>query len=242
MNEIMPFDYSGQQVRTVLIDGDPWFVAADVVDILGIGRVHDAVRGLDEDEKGTGTIRTPGGDQQVSVVNEPGLYALILRSRKPEAKAFRRWLTHTVLPEIRRTGQYGSQVPTSFAEALELAAVSQRAIEAAEAKIAADAPKVEAYEALMDAEGYYSMEAAAKILQIGRTTLFRRLRDLGIIRHGSRLPYQEYMHHFVVTATTWTSPDGETHPDYTPRVRPSGLEYLRKRLVGTQLEIAAGED
>lgn len=240
MAEVMPFSYDSREVRTAMIDGNVWFVASDVVDILGIGRVHDAIRGLDDDEKGTHTIRTPGGNQQVSVINEPGLYSLILRSRKPEAKTFRRWVTHTVIPEIRRTGQFGSQVPSSFAEALELAAAKQRAIEAAEAKIAADAPKIEAYEALMDAEGYYSMEAAAKVLGIGRNTMFRRLRELGILQYGSNLPYQRYAHHFAVTASSWTDPEGVVHPSYTTRVKPSGLDYLRKRLGEYQTELTTG--
>jgi prophage antirepressor-like protein len=100
------FRYGATDVRTVAIDGEPWFVAADVCAILEIGRVHDAVRGLDDDEKGAESIRTLGGEQSVSVINEPGLYSLILRSRKPEAKAFKRWITHEVLPAIRRTGGY----------------------------------------------------------------------------------------------------------------------------------------
>ncbi|MFC5996926.1 Bro-N domain-containing protein [Pseudonocardia hispaniensis] len=128
MNDIVPFHYGAHEVRTVEIDGEPWFVAADVCTILDIGRVHDAVRGLDDDEKGADTIRTPGGDQQVTIVNEPGLYSLILRSRKPEAKAFKRWITHEVLPAIRRTGSY-SVAPTSQLDILR-AAIDQ--IEAAQ--------------------------------------------------------------------------------------------------------------
>lgn len=240
MTDLMPFDYSGQQVRTVLVDGEAWFVASDVAAILGYRDAFNMTRRLDEDEKGTRSVSTPGGDQQVSVISEPGLYTAILGSQVPGAKAFKRWVTHTVLPEIRRTGQFGSQVPTSLAEALEFAAARQRAIEAAEAKIAADAPKVEAYDALMDAEGYYSMEAAAKVLGIGRNTLFRRLRDLGILQRGSNLPYQRYAHHFAVTASSWTDPQDNVHTSYTTRVRPSGLDYLRKRLAAEQRQVARG--
>lgn len=100
------FDFQGHEVRVVTVDGEPWWVAADVAAVLQIARVHSAVRGLDDDEKGAHTMRTPGGDQQLSIISESGLYSLILRSRKPDAKRFRRWVTHEVLPAIRRTGRY----------------------------------------------------------------------------------------------------------------------------------------
>lgn len=101
------FDYrDGRQVRTVIKDGEPWFVAKDVCEILDIGNPSMALSRLDEDEKGLSLIDTPGGPQKMAVVNEPGLYALILTSRKPEAKAFKRWITHEVIPSIRKTGAY----------------------------------------------------------------------------------------------------------------------------------------
>ncbi len=232
MQALEPFAFEGTAVRVVLRDGEPWFVAADILSILGLDRT--ALRRLDDDERGVDSVHTPGGDQQVNVVNEPGLYGLILGSRKPEAKAFKRWVTHEVLPQIRRTGQFGSQVPTSLAEALELAAIEARKIEALEAKAAEDAPKVEAYDALMDADGYYTMDATAKILGMGRVTLYRKLRELGIIQRGSTTPYQRHMHHFILTAGSWTDSKGNIHPSQTTRVRPSGLDYLRKRLSAGQ--------
>lgn len=93
-------------VRSLTIDGEPWFVAADVADALTIGRTDDAVSRLDDDEKGAATIRTPGGEQQMTVINESGLYSLILTSRKPAAKRFKKWITSEVLPSIRKTGAY----------------------------------------------------------------------------------------------------------------------------------------
>lgn len=96
------FDYKNRNVRIVLIDEKPWFVAKDVCDILEIKNVSDTLaKVLDEDEKGIETIYTLGGQQEMSIVNEPGLYSLLLRSRKPEAKDFKRWITHDVLPQIR---------------------------------------------------------------------------------------------------------------------------------------------
>ena len=109
------FQFKQQQdVRAILIDGEPWFVAADVCSALGIGNVSLAVNGradresdgLDEDERGIATVNTPSGDQQMLVVSESGLYSLIFKSRKPEAKAFKKWVTAEVLPAIRKYGMY----------------------------------------------------------------------------------------------------------------------------------------
>ena len=93
-------------VRTTVIDGEPWFVAADVCRCIDIRNNRDALTRLDDDEKGVVSTDTPGGKQDMAAVNEPGLYKLIMSSRKPEAKAFTRWITHEVLPSIRKTGKY----------------------------------------------------------------------------------------------------------------------------------------
>ena len=94
------------EIRVIMRDGEPWFVAADVCRALDINNVSDAVARLDNDEKGFVLTDTPGGKQNVSIISEPGLYALVLSSRKPEAKNFKRWVTHEVLPTIRKTGSY----------------------------------------------------------------------------------------------------------------------------------------
>lgn len=94
------------EIRTLLIDGEPWFVAADVCKALLIVNSRDALTRIDDDEKGVVSTDTLGGRQEVTIVNEPGLYALILSSRKPEAKAFKRWITHEVIPSIRKHGAY----------------------------------------------------------------------------------------------------------------------------------------
>lgn len=104
------FTFQGNEVRSLFVNGEPWWVATDATKILGYRSAGDATRWLDEDEKGTHSVRTPGGEQTVTIVNEPGMYSLILRSKLPQAKAFKRWITHEVLPAIRKTGAYG-QVP-----------------------------------------------------------------------------------------------------------------------------------
>ncbi|MFT4124426.1 MAG: phage antirepressor [Microbacteriaceae bacterium] len=230
MSALDVFRYGDMSVRTVLVDGEPWFVAADVTAVLGFANGRMAIARLDEDGVSQADITDSlGRAQRATVLNEPGIYELIMRSDKPEAKAFRRWVTHEVLPSIRRTGQFGSQVPTSLAEALELAAAEARRVEALEAKAIEDAPKVAAYDALMDADGFYTMEVVAKLGGIGRTTLFNRLRDAGVIQSGSRLPYQRYLHWFKITTSTWTDSDGVAHPSNTARVRPESLARVLEK-------------
>ncbi|PID59334.1 hypothetical protein CSB45_00945 [candidate division KSB3 bacterium] len=107
-NAVVPFQFNDQQVRTVVRDGAPWFVAKDVCGVLEINNSRKAVSGLDDDEKGVTKSDTPGGEQELSVLSESGLYTLIVRSNKPQAKPFRRWVTHEVLPSIRKNGFYGS--------------------------------------------------------------------------------------------------------------------------------------
>lgn len=109
MNEMRIFDYHGNTVRTVERDGEPWFVLKDVCAVLGIGNSRMVFDRLDDDEKGVSQIDTLGGLQNMSVINESGLYNVILRSDKPEAKPFRKWVTSEVLPTIRKTGGYGQK-------------------------------------------------------------------------------------------------------------------------------------
>lgn len=103
-------------VRSILIDGDPWFVAADVCKALEIEKTNRALSRLDDDEKGAHSVSTPGGRQRMSIISESGLYSLILGSRKPEARAFKRWITHEVIPSIRMHGAY---MTDSLLDALE---------------------------------------------------------------------------------------------------------------------------
>ena len=106
----MPVAFEGRQVRITTDEhGVAWFVAADVCAALGLGNSRQAITRLDEDERGVVSTDTPYGKQPMNAVNEPGLYSLVLSSRKPEAKRFKRWVTHEVLPAIRRTGRYAPQ-------------------------------------------------------------------------------------------------------------------------------------
>ncbi|MBQ9527067.1 MAG: phage antirepressor [Fretibacterium sp.] len=105
-NTIQAFYFERREVRVIEKDGEPWFVAKDVCEILELSDVSMAVRNLDDDEKGTNKVCTPGGEQNMIIISESGLYTLIMRSNKPEARAFRKWVTGTVLPAIRKYGAY----------------------------------------------------------------------------------------------------------------------------------------
>lgn len=112
------FVFDNVKIRTAIIDGEPWFVAKDVCEVLGIADHTTATRDLENNEKGTHSMRTLGGNQTVLIVNESGLYALIFKSRKPKAKAFRKWVTSEVLPSIRKTGGYTDMIPKDLPTAL----------------------------------------------------------------------------------------------------------------------------
>lgn len=106
MNGLQVFEYNSKEVRTVQRDGDPWWVLADVCEALELKNSRQVAKRLDADEKGVTFSYTLGGEQELTIINEPGLYTVILRSNKPEAKKFKRWITHEVLPSIRQTGAY----------------------------------------------------------------------------------------------------------------------------------------
>ena len=122
MNDLVKFEFEGRGVRTVVIEDEPWFVAKDVCEILGIANHRDAAGNLDSDERKVVGITDPiGNNQKTLIVSESGLYALIFKSRKENAKRFRKWVTAEVLPQIRKTGRYevtSLEMPKSLPEAL----------------------------------------------------------------------------------------------------------------------------
>lgn len=185
-------------VRAVTLEGEPWFVAADVCRALGIGNSRDATNKLDDDEKMTVDLTDShsgkrGGAQMITAVNEPGLYALVLSSRKPEAKAFKRWITHEVIPAIRKTGGYIAGQETMdddqlLANALMVAqrkiAERNKQLEAANEKIKADAPKVLFAETVQKAEGDILVRQLARLMNqrgydVGERRLYEILRRDG---------------------------------------------------------------
>jgi prophage antirepressor-like protein len=129
LSDIVPFTFQGAEVRTLMINDEPWWVAADVAAVLEFRMASDATRSLDEDEKGYAEVRTPGGLQRVAVINEPGLYRMIFRSRSAEAKQFQRWVAHDVLPQLRKTGHYEVAQQQAAPLAIEQAAIAKAQME-----------------------------------------------------------------------------------------------------------------
>lgn len=143
-NIIVPFNFEDHQVRVVTIDGEPWFVLTDLAKVLDIAAVGRLASRLDDGVRQTHTIQDSlGRDQKAVIVNEAGMYEVVIRSDKPEAAAFRRWITGTVLPEIRKTGGYGVQRALTPDEIVHQALqITTAKVQELEAKVAADAPKV----------------------------------------------------------------------------------------------------
>lgn len=228
----MSFGFGDHPVRVLMIDGEPWFVLADLCRALQISDISIVRRRLDDALCQIHPIEDSlGRTQNVTIVSEPGMYEVIIRSDKPGAAEFRRWITGRVLPAIRKTGSYSIapqlEGPELFARAV---LEAQAMLAAKDERIAELEPKAEFYDDLMDADGTYSFLAASKILGWGRNVMMRELRRSGVLQ-GNNLPYQRYEHHFKVTPVTYTNQKtGELVPTATTTVRPSGLEFLRKKL------------
>lgn len=250
MSNLIPFTYEGSAVRTLLIDGEPWFVLADLCKVLEIKRQPSAVaERIDNALRQTYPISdSMGRTQQAIIVSEAGMYEVVIRSDKPEATAFRRWITTEVLPSIRKTGQYGTasaleaQIPKTLPDALRAYAREVEAREAMEAYARELEPKADNYDRFMSADGTYSVGSVAKMLGLSQNKLFAELRNRGVlIAKGAmaNTPYQQYMHHFAVKAYEYTRSDGTVGSSYTTRVQPSGVDFIARKLGRTVQEAAA---
>lgn len=265
-NEIQRFDFRGASLRTLTDEeGEPWFIAKDVCDILGMSNPSMAVIALDKDEVAQIDPKDYLGsenrsNQAVNIVSEPGLYKLIMRSRKPEAKEFQRWVTHDVLPQIRRTGGY---IPTSESDSDEdimarAVLVAQKTIKQKNQQIASQQsrivelePKARFADAVAASDGTCLVGELAKMLRqngmdIGQNRLFRLLQADGYLgKSGSNrnVPTQRAMDLglFRIKETTVTHADGHTTVSRTPKVTGKGQRYFIDRYWGrTQPTLEAG--
>ena len=246
MNDIINFTYENANIRTLTTeDGTPWFVAKDVCGVLGLGNMHSSLAVLDEDERGLHTMETPSGNQEMTIISEAGLYSLILRSRKPEAKAFKRWVTHEVLPSIRKHGMYATPITIDAIIADPDMAIKlltnlkeERAKRAQlEAQAEANAPKVLFADAVASAQTDILIGDLAKILRgngvdTGQRRLFEWMRENGyLIRQKGtswNMPTQKAMDMelFKVKETTVTHKDGHTTVNRTTKVTGRGQTYF----------------
>lgn len=237
MNDLTIFDYQDTEVRTVLIDGEPWFVLADLCKVLELSNVTRTAERLDSLTLSQAQVQNERGQSRdTTIVNESGMYEVVIRSDKPEAVKFRRWITGEVLPQIRKTGSYGTlevQVPKTLPEALRAYAREFEAREAIESYARDLEPAADAYKAFMDADGTYSVGTVAKMHSLSQNKLFAELRNRGVLISKGAMrntPYQQYMHHFAVKAYEFTRHDGTTGTSYTTRVQASGVEFIRRKL------------
>ncbi|MEU4726478.1 BRO family protein [Nonomuraea dietziae] len=171
------FDFDGNDIPVLLLDGDPWFHARSVCNVLDIGNVSMAVQALDQDEKQHVNVNissTDVGGRIPWFINESGLYSLILRSRKPEARRFKRWVTHEVLPTIRKTGGYASPTidltdPDKVLEVMAASVAAHQKLQAAnrelEGKVVELTPKADRYDAFLNTDETKSIREVARMLK-----------------------------------------------------------------------------
>jgi anti-repressor protein len=245
-NEIQQFYFNNAALRTLTDEaGEPWFVAKDVCDILEISNPSDALKRLDDDERSRFNLGRQG---ETNIVNEAGLYVLVLGSRKPEAHEFKRWVTHEVLPQIRRTGGY---IPTTDEDddmtiLAKAVMIGQRTMEEQKRRIAAQEshinelePKARFADAVAASDGTCLIGELAKMLRqngldIGQNRLFEILRQDGYLgKTGSNrnVPTQKAMDLglFRIKETAITHSDGHVTINRTAKVTGKGQTYFINR-------------
>lgn len=261
-NSIQRFDFKGAALRTLIDEnGEPWFVAKDVCDVLGYANASKAISDhVDSEDKLNNESLSSLGQRGGWLVNESGLYSLVLSSKLPTAKEFKRWVTHEVLPQIRKTGGY---IPTSEADddmtiLAKAVMIGQRTMEQQQRKIAAQQtrivelePKARFADAVAASDGTCLVGELAKMLRqngmdIGQNRLFRLLQADGYLgKSGSNrnVPTQRAMELglFRIKETTVTHADGHTTVSRTPKVTGKGQRYFIDRYWGrAQPSLEAG--
>lgn len=262
MNALDLFRYNDAEVRVTIVDGEPHFIAADVCDYFGVTNRNRVMQGVDPEDKGGTQIDTPGGRQTVTTINESGLYALLfalqpqkargidadaIDARTEKVRRFKRWVTHDVLPAIRKTGQYGAPAAISFEEmtAHVIDGLQQRIHDAEQRAKELESP-AQAWTALSSAEGDFTVSDAAKTLaRAGIATGPRKLYDWldaegWVFRRGGRWQaMQSAINSGLiverVTSGYFDQTSGERkQADPQVRITPKGLERLRDQLVNQQ--------
>lgn len=242
MTSLQPFLYGTQKVRTILVDGEPWFVLNDLCTILNITNVGNVLARIDDEDKSSIRLTdgTPGNPNR-SIVSEAGMFDVIVRSDSPNARPFQKWVTHEVLPAIRKTGAYGTPaLPRTYAEALrELADTAERN-EALELEAKANAPKVLFADSVATSKTSILVGDLAKILKgngvdVGANRLFEWLRNDGYLirRKGTdwNMPTQRSMDLglFEIKETAVSHSDGHITVNKTPKVTGKGQTYFINR-------------
>lgn len=249
MNELKIFESPVfGSIRTVEIDSTPYFVGKDVAEVLGYSNSRDALaKHVDDEDKGVAKCDTLGGNQELTVINESGLYSLILSSKLPKAKEFKHWVTSEVLPAIRKHGMYATEELLDnpdfaikvFAELKaerEKRKVLESTVKEQEQQIQADKPKVVFADAVTTSKTSILIGDLAKLLKqngiaMGQKRLFEWLRSNGyLIKSGSskNMPIQRYMEQglFEVKESVVANPDGSSRVTRTTKVTGKGQQYF----------------
>lgn len=252
MEKLKVFENSNfGKIRVLGIDGEPWFIAVDIAKVLDYRTAYDMTRILDEDEKGTQIVRTPGGNQNVIVINESGIYSSILRSRKPEAKQFKKWVTSEVLPSIRKHGAYLTnqtveKVLTDPDFLIQLALNLKEEREKrliAETELQENKPKIIFANCVETSRSSCLVGELAKLINqggypIGQNRLFAWMRDNGyLIRQKGEnynLPTQYSMDLKLmeVKKNIINNPDGTVRVTRTTKITGKGQIYFLHKFLG----------
>lgn len=245
MTNLISKAFEGHDIRIITDQqGEPWFVAADIAKVLEYTEASAMTRHLDDDEKGLSIVQTLGGSQELITINESGLYSAILRSRKPEAKLFKRWVTFEVLPSIRKHGGYlvGQEQDTPEMIMAKALMVAQSVIDrksqelaAAQQTIAANAPAVAFAGLVAEDDKGVLLGNFAKAIGFGPRKIFPLLHELRILMQGGNrhnLPFQEYLDrgYFKVVEKPYNA-NGETRISFITHVTGKGQQWLTKRLL-----------
>ena len=239
MNEIKVFENDAfGSVRTIDREGDVWFVGKDVATALGYSNTNDALsRHVDPEDKYQGegvAFPDPHGTLQYpTIINESGLYSLVLSSKLPTARQFKRWITKEVIPSIRKTGGYFA-TPKTYVEALRALADAEEEKERLALENEEMKPKAEFYDTVAESSTTFEVGVVAKILNfgIGRNKLFKFLRNEGIL-NPDNIPYQQYVDagYFKVVEMPYGKLNGDTLVGKKTVVYQKGIDYIRKLLI-----------
>jgi anti-repressor protein len=239
------FNYTDREMRTVVKNGEPWFVAKDVCEVLSISKYRDAVSRLYEDESISVLVDTLGGNQEMTAINEAGLYSLIMVSRKPEAKQFKRWITHEVIPSIRKHGIYATQRtleemlsnPDTMIKTLQALKDEREHRKLLQLEVDKNKPKVLFADAVSASHTTILIGELAKLIKqngvdMGQNRMFEWLRNNEYLtkRKGTdyNMPTQKSMELglFEVKETSISHSDGHITVSKTPKVTGKGQQYF----------------
>jgi anti-repressor protein len=247
------FNYEGKQVRTIIKNGEPWFVTKDVCEVLEITNYRDSITRLSDSMKGVATTDTLGGKQEMSIISEPGVWKIAFTSRKPEAEKFTDWLAEEVIPSIRKTGTYSIQPKDSYMIEDPIARAEAWITEAKERQsltlqLEEQLPKVNFANALETSKNSILIGELATLLkqngiEIGQNRLFAKLRNDGYLikMKGERFnaPTQRSMELGLmeIKKCTINNPDGSVRVTNTPKITGKGQIYFVNKFKGQLIAV-----